>query len=107
MAIGNSLREVNSAEDKSDSYGEEDDDDESDFDNYDDEESSNQSYVKSQTPQNPSIKSIPIETNEIEPEIETEHIENGIESIEDAVESYESYLGDESGMFRCRICTNS
>lgn len=99
LAIGNSLREVNSAEDKSDSCGDndDDDDDDSDFDNYDD-ESSNQSFVKSHTFKNIIEKSRSSENFSI---LESEINKNGIatETTENSIDSYENYLGDKSGLF--------
>lgn len=104
LAIGNSLREVNSTEaDKSEnSFGEEDDS-ESDFDNFDD-ESSNQSYVKSQTSQAVSEHSNSIAEHKIESNECNECNEcdtNDIESTSNAIETFENYLGDESGMCFC------
>lgn len=104
LAIGNSLREVNSTEaDKSEnSFGEEDDSD-SDFDNFDD-ESSNQSYVKSQTSQAVSEHSNSIAEHKIESNECNECDTNDIESTSNAIESFEHYLGDESGMWFFFCC---
>lgn len=100
-----SLKEVNSAEEgnKSDSF-EEPSSDESDFD-FDD-ESSNQSYVKSQTSQTISEKSNTFDNKIADQEcdskvtlpiIEESTIE---EPIVSSAETYDSYLGDETGKYR-------
>lgn len=98
LAIGNSLREVMAGKNKdSDSFGEDDEDGDSDFENYDD-ESSNQSFVKSQTSQNAFDTKLHVvrEINEAECEpMKTNDIASTIKTIE----RYESYLGDDNG--RC------
>lgn len=95
---------MNSAEDgnKSDSF-EEPSSDESDFD-FDD-ESSNQSYVKSQTSQTVSEKSNTFDNRIAEPECDSKVSLSVIEetTVDDTIvssaETYDSYLGDETGMY--------
>lgn len=98
------MKEVNSTEDdnKSDSF-EEPSSDESDFD-FDD-ESSNQSLVKSQTSQTVSEKSNTFDNKIAEQECESKVIEPAVdeafidEPIASSVETYDNYLGDETGKF--------
>lgn len=93
---------MNAAEDgnKSDSF-EEPSSDESDFD-FDD-ESSNQSYVKSQTSQTVSEKSIEnkIADQECDSKVTLPIIEESTteEPIVSSAETYDSYLGDETGTY--------
>lgn len=94
--LAHSLREVNAAEDdnKSDSFGEPSD--ESDFD-FDD-ESSNQSFVKSQTSQTVSEKSNTFDNKITEADCDSK-VDEPIASTTkvDTLETYDNYLGDESG----------
>lgn len=104
-----SLKEVNTTEDdnKSDSF-EEPSSEESDFD-FDD-ESSNQSFVKSQTSQTVSEKSNTFDNKITEPECDSKVNEPIVEEpiidepIVSTVETYDSYLGDETGKFTIQKC---
>lgn len=102
-----SLQEVSSTEDgnKSDSF-DEPSSDESDFD-FDD-ESSNQSFVKSQTSQTVSEKSNPFDNRIDEQNQECDSKPVADEPIADelvasTVETYDNYLGDETGKIKRRF----
>lgn len=106
LAIGNSLREMSTANDDNqeiDSSADDDDDDASDYENFDD-ESSSQSFAKGPLSQTVSEHS---NSNAASRSEIVECDTNIIESTSDITESYENYLGDQNGMYFIRCFGNN